>query len=35
VVIIKHYLKMELVFNEYQSSLEDLKLNDYPQEVQE
>lgn len=26
---------MELVFNEYQSSLEDLKLNDYPQEVQE
>ena len=26
---------MELVFNEYQSSIEDLKLNDYPQEVQE
>ena len=26
---------MELIFNEYQSSLEDLKLNDYPQEVQE
>lgn len=26
---------MELIFNEYQSSLEDLKLKDYPQEVQE
>lgn len=26
---------MELIFNEYQSSLEDLKLNDYPQEIQE
>lgn len=26
---------MELVFNKYQSSLEELKINDYPEEVQE